>query len=294
MDNDVNISNVKQILVDWLGVDRNICFYPNPGNAGDCLIASATWQVFDEIDIQPHTVKPRNFKPEHIVILGGGGNFIPHYADTEKAIKRCIEIGVNKCILLPSTIRGNEATLKLLDSRFTIICRDLASLNHVRNNVSGAHVFLSRDMVFNLDRMKLKTRVDTLAHKFKLVLDQDWFNRGLKWRRGLRFQRQNLSSVLSILRSDLESNTPSNPDKLSDLNAHFITKRMGRASCDQVSNDIIQLLTDARGVVTDRLHIAIPALLVNCPLQLQDNNYGKLSAVLGLVRSEYAAVEFPD
>lgn len=291
--NDSVLIDIKQLLLDWLEPGQNVSFFPNPGNAGDCLIASATWQLFDEIGLFPKTLNPRDFEPESHVILGGGGNLIPHYHDTEKALKRCLEVRVDKCLLLPSTIRGNEDLLKRLDARFTIVCRDLQSFYHVQENVSGANVFLSPDIVFGLDPIKLTQRVATFAHKSKLIFDQDWFNRGFKWRRALRHQRRHIGKPLSILRCDLES-TSGNENKIADLNAHFITKRMGRESCDQVSIDIIGLLSDAGGVTTDRLHIAIPALLVNCPLKIKDNNYGKLTAVLGLMQSKYANLNFVD
>lgn len=290
---DLALTDIKQLLQAWLASDNSAQFFPNPGNAGDCLIASANWQLFDAVGLRPETAKPRDFKAGGNVILGGGGNLIPQYHDTEKALKRCLEIGVNKCLLLPSTIRGNEALLARLDSRFTIVCRDYQSFSHVQAHVDGASVFLSPDIVFSLEPEKLNLRVKTLAHRWSLMFDQDWFNRRFKWRRALRYQRRNLGQPLQILRCDIES-AAGGANKLGDLNGHFITKRMGRASCDQVSSDIIRLLSDADAVVTDRLHIAIPSLLLNRSLTIRDNNYGKLSAVLALVESNYSNYRFID
>lgn len=289
-----DLVDVKTLLVDWLESDSDVCFYPNPGNAGDCLIASATWQIFDDIGLAPVTLRPRDFKAGSKVILGGGGNLVPQYHDTERALKRCLELDVSRCILLPSTVRGHESLLKQLDSRFTMLCRDFESFSHVRQHVAGAKVFLAPDIVFGLEPHRLLARVKSLEHKYKLIFDKDWFNRRIKWRRALAYQKCRIADPLWILRCDIESKGAEAANELADLNGHFITKRMGRASCDQVSSDIVRLLMDALAVNTDRLHIAIPTLLLNRPLKIRDNSYGKLSAVLGLVNSKYSNYELID
>lgn len=294
MNDELSLVDIKSLLLDWLGDGHEVIFYPNPGNAGDCLIASATWQLFDEIKLNPITLNPRDFKPNSKVILGGGGNLVPQYHATERGLMRCLEVGVNQCLLLPSTIRGHEELLGKLDSRFTIVCRDMESFKHVSQYTVGVKAFLAPDIAFNLKVPLLLKRSKSIVHKFKLIFDKDWSKWRVVWRRALVYQRNRIADRLLIFRCDVEAKYPPSSNKLADLNEHFMTRCMGRASCDQVSSDIFRLLMDAKAVSTDRLHIAIPSLLLKRPLKVRDNNYGKLSAVLGLIKSKYSNYELID
>lgn len=271
--------SMVEALRAWLQGDRPVCYYPNPGNAGDALIASATWQVFDAIGLRPRLAEHRRMPPGATVILGGGGNLVPQYGNMARALEACLDRNVERCLLLPHTIRGHEALLARLDGRFTLACRDEPSLRHARQHAPQARSFLADDMALGLDVEALMRRTRSLRHKAALLLDPSWIKRGRAWRRALERARPDAGGTLTILRCDKEAATLAQRDPSLDLMQFYKSHNRDRAGCDQVAADIIELLRGSRRVVTDRLHISLPAALLGKEVEILDNNYGKLSAV---------------
>lgn len=274
---------IAEVLRAWAAPDENILYCPNPGNSGDALIAAATWQIFDRVGMLPAIAKPPRFVSGASVILAGGGNLVPFYADIQRALERCLEVDVGRCLLLPHTIRGHEQLLSRLDGRFTLCCRDLPSFEHVVRHAPRAIPILADDMAFSIDVTVLERRVATLRHRLSLLFDRDWRKGAGRWREGLSMCRPDEQGILAILRDDRESLSPAwDGDKALDLPDHYRLKHGRRAGCDQVALDLIHCLMNAKQVVTDRLHIALPCAMLGVPCELIDNNYGKLSAVFNL------------
>lgn len=275
--------DIENVLRAWLPQSGAVHYDPNPGNSGDALIAAATWQVFDRLGLRPSVVKPSRFKRGASVILGGGGNLVPLYSDTRRALERCLEADVGQCLLLPHTIRGHEQLLSRLDGRFTLCCRDFPSFEHVARHAPHATRVLSDDMAISIDVNALEERTATLSHRFSLLLDGDWRKNARQWRGALALCRPDERGVLTILRGDREalSKNVSREGAL-DLPDCYRMKRGGRAGCDQVAIDLFRCLRHAKLVVTDRLHVALPSALLGLSLEIIDNNYGKLSAVFDL------------
>lgn len=275
--------DIESVLRAWASQDEKILYCPNPGNSGDALIAAATWQVFDRLGLAPSITKSHRFVRGASVILAGGGNLVPFYADIRRALERCLEVGVGHCLILPHTIRGHEQLLSRLDQRFTLCCRDRTSFEHVALHAPRAIPILADDMAFSIDVTDLERRVATMRHRFSLLLDRDWQKSARRWRQGLAMCRPDEQGGLTILRSDHESLSPvRDGNKALDLPDHYRLKHGGRAGCDQVALDLIHCLRNAKKVVTDRLHIALPCALLGVPFEVIDNNYGKLFAVFDL------------
>lgn len=274
---------IGNVLGAWFVQGEAIQYFPNPGNSGDALIAAATWQVFDRLGCSPLISKPATFKRGASVILGGGGNLVPLYSDMRRALERCLEMGVGRCLLLPHTIRGNEQLLSRLDEKFTLCCRDRASFEHVVRHAPHAIAILSDDMAFSIDVDVLEKRVATFRHRYSLLFDKDWRKSAWQWRRALAMCRPDEEGVLTILRGDREGMAQAGGgDGALDLPDYYKIKHGGRAGCDQVAIDLFCCLRRAKRVVTDRLHVALPSALLGVPLEIIDNNYGKLSAVFDL------------
>jgi exopolysaccharide biosynthesis predicted pyruvyltransferase EpsI len=73
----MNIKNTAQfdLAAFFHNLQEKIYFLPNPGNAGDSLIAAATFQFFDKHSIVYEVVTNDNFDSSgKIVAYGGGGN----------------------------------------------------------------------------------------------------------------------------------------------------------------------------------------------------------------------------
>lgn len=270
---------IDHILKAWLPTEGEVLYYPNPGNAGDALIATATWQCFDRVGIRPCVTRPEHFPHRGLIILGGGGNLVPAYRFTADALQACLDKEMRRCLLLPHSIRGHEPLLSHLDERFTLLCRDMLSLDHVRQHAPRAHSELVDDMALSLDIVALRRRTQSLSHRLSLLTDYPWIKRRKRWKRALSRQWPDTQGKLEILRADAEANTelPGVRDK--DLMDFYLTRCEKRAGCDQVSMDLINLLGSVKAVRTDRLHVALPATLLGLNVEMLDNNYGKLSAV---------------
>jgi exopolysaccharide biosynthesis predicted pyruvyltransferase EpsI len=274
---------IGDVLRDWVVPGETLHFYPNPGNSGDALIAAATWQMFDRLGFSPSISKPIEFQQGASVILGGGGNLVPLYSDMRRALERCLEMKVGRCLLLPHTIRGHEQLLSRLDGRFTLCCRDIPSFEHVVRQAPHAIPILADDMVFSIDISVLEKRAATLRHRSALLFDRDWQKSVRRWRRALALCNPDEKGVLTILRVDREVGGGAERENVAlDLPDHYRMKHGGRAGCDQVAVDLFRCLRRAKYVVTDRLHIALPSVLLGVPLEIIDNSYGKLSAVFNL------------
>lgn len=62
------------VLIQQLGGKVN--YLPNPGNAGDSLIACATYQFFERNNIEYKCCQSeKDISDNDILVYGGGGNF---------------------------------------------------------------------------------------------------------------------------------------------------------------------------------------------------------------------------
>ena len=140
-------------------------FFANPGNAGDALIALATYRLFRELGIDYRSVNvSQPFDPSgKIMLYGGGGNLVEHYHTARNVIGKYYPY-LRKLVILPHTIDANEDLLAEFRANADIICREPISYAHVRRCAPRANVLLMDDMAFNLDTeniLQTKTRVMT-------------------------------------------------------------------------------------------------------------------------------------
>ena len=139
---------IEDYLRQFSGTD--ILFYPNPGNAGDSMIAAATFEAFSRAGLGVKVIDLDSSVEGRVVFLGGGGNMVPLYDNMQKAIERFLGCA-SKLVLLPHTIRGHEQTIRKFDHTCTIFCRDPVSHHHIRSTNPSAEVLLAHDMAFHLD-----------------------------------------------------------------------------------------------------------------------------------------------
>ena len=52
-----------KLYLDSLKKYETVYFCPNPGNAGDSLLAHATYELFDEYNIKYQILKEQGFNP---------------------------------------------------------------------------------------------------------------------------------------------------------------------------------------------------------------------------------------
>ncbi len=260
-------AGVEEFLCNFAG--QKILFYPNPGNAGDCLILSGTMAAFERANIEAAVIGRGADVSGRTVFIGGGGNFIDLYADVRRMIETC-HAGAERFVLLPHTIRGNETLIASLDRRAMLWCRETPSLQHARNLNPALDCRSGHDMAFHCDAFQFlndPTVIRTASSK----LDADLARRGtslleLSKLDCVRFMRRDREALDLNCQSDLDVSTA-------------FGGASDSASARVISWCLLKTVSVARRIVTDRLHVAIAAALLEQPCELLDNAYNKNRSV---------------
>ena len=269
---------ITPFVQKWAKCSEPVYYIPNPGNAGDAAIATATVQFFHRINVPLVHIRAENIPSGAVVVIAGGGNLVPYYTDIRKILLACLARNVKKCLLLPHTVRGHADVLARLDTRFTILCRDKPSYEYVKKHAPHVHTALARDMVFELDIEELKRSTKTWRHKLSLLRDSHWLKNLLRWRRATARIRPDSHGTLRIFQHDGESAHPDRAKRKFDL-MRFNGIREYSPATDQITMDVIKCINRAERVITDRLHVSLVAAMLGKKVCLLENSYGKVSDV---------------
>lgn len=234
--------DIKQFLIKYK--NKEIIYIPNPGNAGDSLIAYGTIQVFKEVGLDWKLGNIKNKYENKILFYAGGGNLIGLYKNCENFIKLNKEN--NEIVILPHTIKSIDNLLLNLNNNITFICREKKSYNYVMKLFRyKENVFLSKDMAFyinNLDQFKIKG-----------------------------------NGICNAYRCDCEKTDiiipPNNVDLSTKLNEAYNTSNLDIIK--KVSLKLFKYLSNYEIIKTNRLHIAIAGSLLNKKVLLSKNSYYK-------------------
>ena len=272
----------------------NLKYVANEGNAGDALIAAGTWQFFDDIGARPRYSLTRGIGAGDAAIYGGGGNLVPEYTNCRDFLERCLAVQVASALVMPHTIRGHEALLSRLDERFTLVCRDTATLMRVRATGTGAHLIFAPDMALYLDVARLFARCD--AHRGA----RPWLRfayRGrllpyLLWRWALGRRVPPSDGRVSVMRVDVEATAAHPGDPYWDMSNLYGSKMLFREESDMVSRDFLRFFAGVSSVRTNRLHAGVAGALMGCDVTYLENSYGKIGAVYDAWLSHLPSVNF--
>ena len=265
-----------QALLAGLAASGRLRCQPNPGNAGDGLIASATWQLFERWGLMPKIEAATAPARDDVFLFGGGGNLVPAYPDARRALEAALAVEVGTFVLLPQTIRGHETLLGRLDNRFHLFCRDVESHEHVRRHAPHAHAYLTHDLALGLDAWRLLAQP---VQRWPWIASWRRARRYAKWHRALRGIQPDATGRLTLMRADVESGQPGRWPKAQDLSSRYTSSFPSRAEADCVTGDFLRKLDSAQAVVSDRLHVCIGAALLGKRVTMVDNDYGKNRAV---------------
>lgn len=262
MSSPAGLNVMSDFLRDYAG--KSVYYWPNVGNAGDSLIAAGTYQLFRRVGLQPIMLTDETDVSDGVVIVGGGGNLVPLYQEARMTVERVIGHS-RQLIILPHTIRGNEALLEAMPRNAIIFCRDPESYSHVICR-TRASVFLDHDMAFHLrvdDFDDWCKRYPDAPHLFEKQLSQ--VHNAIDSRTGEgRF-----------FRTDGERKTAAPTLAGScDLSTMF---EFGTwpDNAEKSVYCVVQAIRRAHTVTTDRLHIGVASGLVGKATVLLDNSYGK-------------------
>jgi exopolysaccharide biosynthesis predicted pyruvyltransferase EpsI len=266
--------------------DKDVLYFPNPGNAGDGLIAAATYQAFRRADVRFTCIDVSADVRGKTVFLGGGGNLIPLYPNIREAIETFTAREAAQIILLPHTIRGNEDVLSALPKTATIFCRDPESYLHVIAH-TNADVHLDHDMAFHIDLEEFYSRCSRYSDLSAL------FHAKIGT---MGACRSGLIESASFLREDIERSASRGepPETNMDI-SNLFTFGVWPDSAEKSTWCLFEAIRRSQHVTTDRLHVGISCGLLSHPCTLHDNSYGKNRTIylhsLKRFASEYVTFE---
>jgi exopolysaccharide biosynthesis predicted pyruvyltransferase EpsI len=274
---------------------RPLRYVANAGNAGDALIASGAWQLFDDLQLSPVPTRTAQLRLADVAVYAGGGNLVSEYGDCATFLERCLTVGVKRAVILPQTVRGHEGLLRRLDQRFTIVCRESESLDRVRSSGTSAKILTAPDMALRLDVERLLSRCQDLSVRAQFAQDLLLHRRlpaYLKWRSRLMSLSRERRSVMHIIRADAEAVAGVQGDARWDVSGLYWSEFLLRSEVDFVTRDMLQLVEGAREVVTNRLHAGVAAALMGRRVTYSDNSYGKIRAVYNSSLKDIPSISF--
>lgn len=274
--------NIHEYLRE-LASDSDIVYCPNGGNAGDAMIASATYDLFAEMGVSFTLFDPERFDPRgKTLIYGGGGNLIPLYPSAHTFIER-YHRSVRRLIVLPQTIQGHEDLLASLGANVDLLTRETISYNYVKRVTSGPQVFLADDLALSLYP---PTYLAKQEGWLRLSLNQkNSLYRKAKW--GVILVRESCrrrcspeaSEVLQAFRIDKERTRKTLPWTNVDVSRLLKSKDLSPAPAACTTQMLLRFINNYREVQTDRLHVAIAAGMLGKQVKMYANNYYKCEAV---------------
>lgn len=287
--------------------NEKISYIPNPGNAGDNIIAAATLQRLKKLGLSYNLVDRHRLGLHGKTVFYAGGGNLGKMSNFSVCCLSRIHKNVKKLVILPHTIKEVTPLLKEFGDNTDIICRELVSYEYVKSISTKANVYIAHDMALGLDIpstlryelnffQKIRQYIIYVACKLRLSTRQAPTKNGLL---GL-FSRKaetliNLrksSAVLNAFRTDGERTSMELPADNIDLSEVFAIG---------VETEELTLLGAARFlraidsfdvVNTNRLHVAVAATLLNKEVNFYANNYFKCKAVYDYSLIDYENLNF--
>lgn len=241
---------------------KEIVFIPNPGNAGDSLIAYGTMQLFDKVGLN-YVIDSNTDKTNKVLFLAGGGNLVGLYSSCHNVLSQYMNS--NEIVVLPHTIDKCDNLLKKLPDTVKIICRDRRSYDYVHGLIKHKdNVLLSHDMAFHIEG-----------------IDEVKRTRG--------------TGLLNCFRTDREK--VSMPLPANNIDLSVTLRKAGNTSnkecIKEVALSVFKKLSQYDTINTNRLHIAIAGSLLGKKVNLFPGSYFKNQEVFNhSLKYRYPNVQF--
>jgi len=267
---------------------HEIVFQPNRGNAGDALIALATYQLFDDLGLRYRVYRDGDDLSDAVLVYGGGGNLVPHYSQCARFLAAHLEHAM-QIVILPHTISGHRDLLSRFGSNVEVICREPISYDYVCQAAPSAGVRLLHDLALILDPRAILAKAEwrrswvarpraedvrPASHRYRL--------RRLGADIGLVASRlAGRPPALDCFRRDSERSEVRIPWCNVDLStATPYDRSMGRRSgAEATAFELFRYLDRFEVIRTNRLHVAIAGALLGKRVRFAPNAYWKNEAV---------------
>lgn len=269
-------TDIRGYLRD-LAREGTLHFKANPGNAGDSIIASATFQLFEDLGIDYQIIPVEGFDATgKLVVFGGGGNLVEGQTYARQFIERHHQ-QARRLVVLPSTVSGHQDLLARLDDKVEIFAREEKSLQHLRQHCRAAKILISDDLAFHLDTSRLLDASLPCLHGclfHKRFVRRQFLLLIAAIRRALLH-----TTTIHCFRTDREKTNLPRPLWNADISKWFRCGTRSPAEADRSSRMMLQFLDHYREVHTNRLHVAIAATLLDKEVRFYPNDYFKCEAV---------------
>lgn len=284
-------ADIRDYLAQFRGQD--VLYVPNPGNAGDSVMSSATYQLLEAAGIRHRVPHLGSLDPAGKTILyGGGGNLYERGRHSYRTIER-LHARARHLTILPHTIKDVDELLDQFGSNVTVICREPVSYNYVRGLGGRYQTLLMEDLAFALDVERLLSGRDRFSAP--LMLAHFLLSRLLRRsghtsldnvRRYLnpgpvaaRLRARPPGGVLNCFRLDGEATGIPIPDDNIDLPIVFMYGVSPAPVAHHAARSLLSTLQGFDEIRTNRLHVAISAGLIGKRTLLYTNNYYKIRAI---------------
>lgn len=250
----------------------------NGGNLGDSLLSSAEFDYFERMGLRYTQASSKNkslliSKPFNLVYGGGGGWISCYSKGYQQPMNEYFRNShLKRCVVLPSTFYECDDVVRSFDDRFVVFCRDKMSMEYCRSVNSRAKFVFHDDMAFSLDASRFLDERYFLR-KHEVVL-------GPSCKKAKEYIDSNHGRHAMFIRSDAEMSVSPGKGNF-DLSAVFYRhgEHVTRAESDDATALMLNTVNVYDSVSTNRLHVAIAALLLGKHIDLYDNSYGKVSRV---------------
>ncbi|CCG86689.1 polysaccharide pyruvyl transferase family protein [Erwinia piriflorinigrans] len=241
-------------LIKCYHSEHSIVYKANPGNAGDGVIASATYDFFERnnITFSQYARHHSYHNSRDVLFFGGGGNLIEGlYSEGKDFLESQLD-NFFKIIIMPSTIKGYKKFFSDNKNKLIVFCREATTLEYVLSlgYEKGVNVFVSDDMAFYLDLEKYRSNIFS---------DKNIAN-------CYRTDSESLNGNIEVINHDISLTW--NGDYWDNISLARNSTRC-----------MINFLEDFKEVNTDRLHVAILASLLGKIVNFYPNSYYKNQAV---------------
>jgi exopolysaccharide biosynthesis predicted pyruvyltransferase EpsI len=284
-------SDVAEVLHRHLG-DQELIFVPNPGNAGDSLIAAGTFQFFQRhgIRFSVRRIDPGLFTGR-VVAYGGGGNIVGPSTYGTRFLSSIHRLA-KRVVILPHTIKGVDDLLANFGGNVDIFCREKVSYDYVRRTAPNSTVHLSHDMALGADVEALLQTKDTPPVRLRATLAS--VGAKIHLSKAMATQVGGLISlwtpprpsssnqqvrVLCAFRQDGERTGIELPPGNIDVSEVFSLGVESTEIASIAAHRLLGFLNQFEQIRTNRLHVAIASALLGKQVEMHDNNYYKCRAV---------------
>lgn len=271
------MSTVREVLEEARGRYRRIYVRPGLGNAGDALIAAGFSTLADSIGVTLHELpgvplEVPQVTGDDLLVLMGGSWLASHWDFGTQVIDHLTRADA-PLLVLPSSLHGNEATLRRLRPQDTLFTRERYSDDFARSLGLDCRVEIDHDTALHLDARQVMTRGWAVRPR-----DRHDVERLVALAR-LRAQATRCDT-LTAWRVDAEA-SGAHPharwrDDLS-LVANFGTT--DHAAIERSAGWLLRAISWFDRVETDRLHVGIGAALLGRPVTIHTNSYHKIRGI---------------